>query len=236
MFSGFSSDKTAFTRLPETFFNQLLPQIDHLGELKVTLYALWKIEHSQDELPYLRQADFLADERFSSGLAATPEGIESTLSESLRRAVARGMLLVAEVSADEKLYFLNSPKGRAAVAAFQRGEWRPQQSFHSEATLAPDRPNIFQLYEENIGPLTPILAETLRDAEEEYPSAWIAEALRIAVEKNVRNWRYVEAILRRWQERGYDVREDRRDTEESAPEDYRRYSRGGFADFIARDE
>jgi DnaD/phage-associated family protein len=63
-----------------------------------------------------------------------------------------------------------------------------------------------------------MLAESLKDAEDEYPSEWIEEAIRIAVEKNVRNWRYIEAILRRWQERGYDVRKDRRDIEESRQE------------------
>jgi DnaD/phage-associated family protein len=77
------------------------------------------------------------------------------------------------------------------------------------------RPNIFRLYENNIGPLTPMIAEILQDAENTYPPAWIEEAIRIAVENNKRNWRYVEAILRRWQEGGRDEREDRRDTEKS---------------------
>ena len=69
-----------------------------------------------------------------------------------------------------------------------------------------------------LGPITPLLAETLQDAEDEYPANWIEEAFRIAVEKNVRNWRYVDAILRRWHERGYDVREDRRDVEKDLQE------------------
>ena len=59
-----------------------------------------------------------------------------------------------------------------------------------------ERPNIFRLYEENIGPLTPLIAEMLRDAEKTYPADWIEEAFKIAVENNVRRWRYIEAILR----------------------------------------
>jgi DnaD/phage-associated family protein len=91
----------------------------------------------------------------------------------------------------------------------------------------PDLPNIFQLYEENIGPLTPMLADTLREAETAYPAAWIEEAMRIAVENNVRRWRYVEAILNSWKEEGRDE-QDRRDTEK----DRRRYIEGKFAKFI----
>lgn len=215
-FKGFSAGP--FTPLPDVFFGELLPQIHHLGELKVTLYALWKLEHSEEDFPYLRESDFAADERFTSGLAATPEDIESALGESLKRALERGTLLGADSSEGELLYFINSPKGRAAIAAIRRGDWHPQKSYRAEAVLTPERPNIYQLYEQNIGLLTPMLAESLKDAEDEYPQEWVEEAIRIAVEKNVRNWRYVEAILRRWQERGYDVRKDRRDIEESRQE------------------
>jgi DnaD/phage-associated family protein len=81
--------------------------------------------------------------------------------------------------------------------------------------LVTERPTIFHLYEENIGPITPLLSEVLADAEKQYPSHWIEEAFRIAVERNVRNWRYINAILLHWQERGYDAREDRRDTEKT---------------------
>jgi DnaD/phage-associated family protein len=129
--------------------------------------------------------------------------------------VKRGTILKATVNQGEaqvSIYFFNSPRGRAAVEAIQNGEWYPvDDDARTPIELVPERPNIYGLYEENIGPVTPLLAEALGDAEDEYPSNWIEEAFRIAVEKNVRNWRYVAAILRRWQERGYDVREDQRD-------------------------
>ncbi len=90
-----------------------------------------------------------------------------------------------------------------------------------------ERPNIFRLYEENIGPLTPLIADTLREAEQTYPTDWIEEAIRKAVLNNARHWRYVEAILRNWKEKGRDDT-DRRDSEK----DRRRYIEGEFADFI----
>jgi DNA replication protein DnaD len=63
-----------------------------------------------------------------------------------------------------------------------------------------------------------MIAEALKDAETTYDPAWVAEAIQIAIERNKRSWRYVDAILRRWEQGGRDDqkdRQDRRDTEEA---------------------
>ncbi|TLN10763.1 DnaD domain protein, partial [bacterium] len=149
---------------------------------------------------------------------------------ALERAVLRGTLLRVKLQGgetEEALYFLNSPRGRAAIRALQAGEWTPPSGLRPLATLADERPNIFRLYEENLGPLTPLIAEDLQAAEREYPAGWIEDAIRIAVKRNARNWRYVETILRSWQEKGRDE-EDRRQSEK----DSRRYIEGEFGDFI----
>jgi DnaD/phage-associated family protein len=219
MFDGLPEGKVKFDRLPSAFFSDLLPQIDHLGELKVTLYVLWRLDRMEGDFRYLTESDFLEDTLFIAGLTENPDEQERVLLESLMHCVERGTLLRADLHIQEKAiphYFFNSAKGRAAIEAIQNGQWRPSNDdTRVPIELAPERPNIFQLYEENIGPMTPLLAETLADAEDEYPAKWIEDAFRIAVEKNIRNWRYVEAILRGWHERGYDVRENRRDTEKT---------------------
>src|SRR5437660_7829470 len=51
-----------------------------------------------------------------------------------------------------------------------------------------DRPNIFKLYEQNIGLLTPLVADHLRDAADLYPEEWIESAFREAVQHNIRKW------------------------------------------------
>jgi DnaD/phage-associated family protein len=91
-----------------------------------------------------------------------------------------------------------------------------------------ERPNIFKLYEENIGPLTPLIADALKDAEQTYAPEWVAEALEIAVKNNKRNWRYVEAILKRWKVEGHAKKQDR----QNAQEDGRRYVEGEYAEYI----
>jgi DNA replication protein len=221
-FKGFPDGKNQFTSIPAKFFDELLPEIDHLAELKVVLYAFWCIEHMEGNFRYLERKDFSADQRFMKGLASRPQAAETALQEALERATGRGIFLsvvFASEGEERTYYFLNSAKGRAAVEAIKKGKWRPSGVLRSVVSLGSERPNIFRLYEENIGPLTPILADTLKDAQDTYPEPWIYEAVQIAVENNKRNWKYVEAILRRWQEGGKDE-QNRRDSEE----DRRRYA------------
>lgn len=218
-FRGFPDGRLRLTPLPEPFFKELLPQIDHLGELKVCLYALWRLDRMEGNTRYVRRDDFAGDERFMQGLAAAPEEAALALDDSLQRAVQRGTLLKAVLSAGDGperwLYFLNSPKGRATVEAIQKGDWQPTGRLEMPVDLVLDGPNIFRLYEDHIGPLTPMIADALRDAESAYPPAWIEEAVRIAVENNKRSWRYIAAILTRWQQEGRDERKDRSDTEKN---------------------
>lgn len=56
-------------------------------------------------------------------------------------------------------------------------------------------PNIFQLYEQNIGIVQPILVDELKEAEKEYPAQWIQEAFLEAANRNARNWKYISKIL-----------------------------------------
>src|SRR5579863_8567876 len=40
-FAGFPPGKNPYTPLPETFFTAILPEIEDVGELKVTLHLFW---------------------------------------------------------------------------------------------------------------------------------------------------------------------------------------------------
>jgi DnaD/phage-associated family protein len=64
------------------------------------------------------------------------------------------------------------------------------------------RPSIFSLYEQNVGLLTPLLAEQLADAERHYPPDWIEAAFIEAVNHNKRSWSYVRRILETWEQEG----------------------------------
>jgi len=215
-FPGFPSGKLRMTQVPNLFFSDLLPIIDNLAELKTTLYAFWALGQKDGKVRYLRLTDFLNDPEFVKGLGPTVNLATDALMDGVERAVARGTFLHVNVeSADGKmdLYFLNTEKGRAAVDGITKGEWRPNPNEDEPITLLVERPNIFILYEQNIGPLTPLVADELRDAEQIYPLRWIEEAIQLAVENNVRKWRYVLAILERWRQEGKSDGIGRRDTQ-----------------------
>jgi DnaD/phage-associated family protein len=215
-FEGYPEDEIGGTSLPPAFFREILPTIDHLGELKVTLCTFWYLDHKEGAFRYLTRDDYSQDERLMETLGETGAIAQKVLDESLERAVNRGSILKAEFTLEDRLrclYFLNTTRGQAAVQAIDRGEWQFTGDVLKPIEFRPEKPNIFRLYEGNIGPLTPLVAETLKEAEESYPPEWIEEAIHIAVENNARNWRYVEAVLERWQLKGRDERKDRRDTE-----------------------
>ena len=227
-FPGFPEGKLRLTPVPNLFFSDLLPHIDDLAELKVTLYAFWALTLKEGQVRYLRLADFLNDRELMKGMGATPTLGAEALMDGIERAVARGSFLHINIeSADGKmdLYFLNTEKGRAAVEGITRGEWRPGPASDEPISLLVERPNVFVLYEQNIGPLTPIIADELRDAEQTYPVRWIEEAIEKAVENNVRKWRYVLAILERWRQEGkqdgINRRDSQKDLREQIPEEYR---------------
>jgi len=216
------------TQVPNLFFSDLLPIIDNMAELKVTIYAFWALSQREGQVRYLRLADFLNDTEFVKGLGPTLKLASEALLDGIERAVARGTFLHVNIeSADGKmdLYFLNTEKGRTAVDGITRGEWRPNPDEEQPITLLVERPNVFILYEQNIGPLTPLIADELRDAEQTYPPRWIEEAIELAVENNVRKWRYVLSILERWRQEGKQDGTGRRDTQKELrkqiPDEYR---------------
>ncbi len=225
-FAGFPDGPTRMTPVPAAFFTELLPAIDHLGELKVSLYAMWLLARQSGEQRYFERRHLSEDERLMSALSAPGLGADDALDDALERAVTRGTLLRAVGADGTDIFLLNTPKGRAAMMELEQGEWAPDHA--DRVGLQAVRPTIFSLYEQNIGPLTPMIAEALKDAEASYPMAWIEDAIRLAVENNARKWRYVEAILKDWSTRGRDERKDRGDSQEAR----RRYVEGEFADYI----
>jgi len=231
-FSGFPTGKVQFTPLPNLFFSKLLPAIDDLAELKVTLHIFWLLHQKKGYPRYVSRRELEADGVLLGGLRGTGQEPEECLGQALERAVARGTLLhVTARQEDERddWYFMNTDLGRRTVDKILRGELELEAIVSpSEVHLEVERPNIFVLYEQNVGLLTPLMAEELRDAEKTYPADWIEQAFRIAVEHNARHWRYVHTILERWAAEGKDSEKARRDPEE----DRRRYIEGKYAEYI----
>ncbi len=229
-FDGFPAGNLKVTPIPDLFFSELLPQIDDLAELKVTLYVLHRVQRAPG-LRLVRRAEMLADAALVRGLAGQGLSAAEALDAALGRGVRRGSLLRLDVAGSEgadQWFVPNSERGRKLALDIESGTLQlPEARRVERFAAAEERPSIFALYEQNIGLLQPLIAEQLREAQETYPPEWISEAFQRAVENNVRKWSYVRAILERWTLEGKDDEADRRHSGSDAIEEIeRRY--GGY--------
>ncbi len=243
-FIGFPDTKMKPVILPDLFFSDLLPQMEDLGELKLTLHCFWLLNEQGGAAKFLRGDDLRSDETLlrSLHLNSNLRSPQQALADALERAVARNTLLKLEIESDdgkggakvEDWYFTNTPKGRQTLALVRQGRLGElQAAIPDEARLKVNRPNIFVLYEQNIGMMTPLIADQLRDMEKSYPPDWIDEAFNLAVASNKRRLRYILAILKRWETEGKDDRTFTAKSEPNTEEERRRkYIPDEFSDII----
>ncbi len=218
------------SKLPAGFFNRLLPEIDNLAELKLTLVALAMLRQKEGAYRFLRREELLRNADLMRGLSVADPARDprELLDAALERAIERGALLAAQVASGaetRRLYFSNDERGSELQRQAQSGHWRPAAA--DEIEVLPPRPTLFAIYEENIGVLTPMLAEAIKEAEASYPRQWIEDAIRYAVERNARSWRYISKVLDAWQQEGRS-----RETSGRLPRGPRRYTAGKRKDFI----
>ena len=202
-FAGFPAGGRA-TTIPSVFFSQVLPYIEDEAELRVTLYVFYALGRRKGYPRFVTLNELRAESPLIAALGE--EGAIERLEAGLALAVERGALLsldIERVGGQERLYLLNTPSGRRAIEQLRDGRielGRVLPPAQEAAVL--ERANVYQLYEENIGPLSPIVAQELHEAEELYPLEWIQEALAEAALQNKRSWRYAAAILQRWATEG----------------------------------
>lgn len=213
-FKGFPA-RLSYTPLPSLFFTLLLPGIEDMAELKVTLHLFWLLSTRRTYPRFVTLGEVLRDNTLLEGLKARGEAPEGALRRGLDLARERGTFLGLTLEAPggaKELYFLNTERDRRAVAQIRGGQLDlGQLGVALDETPPGLTPNIFTLYEENIGMITPLIADELKEAEKAYPAAWIEEAFQEAVDLNHRNWRYIVRILERWAREGRDGA-DRGDT------------------------
>jgi DNA replication protein len=230
-FQGFpSGGRVAYTAIPNVFFSSLLPQITDIDELKATLHVMAALYGKKGYPRYVTRADLLGNVSLMAGL----QGSEETLDKALRMAVARGTLLNLNIEKDgasEDIYFLNTESDRQAVAKIQSGEIKLSGlKVRAPAPPPSETPSdIFTLYEQNIGLLTPMIADELRDAEKLYPADWIRDAIKEAVLHNKRNIRYITKILENWSVEGRSDGTYQRDSQKTGPD---RYFKGKYGHMV----
>ena len=192
--------------IPAAAVAQWLADIDDIVELKVTLRALALLadEPRRRSLPPSIALDDLLDDRFLA--PGSSGGAESSVRTGLAAAVGRGTLVAVQSAGtvrvllrdEDCLRYLQTSSVMVLTPADltdQVGE-EALEAHSQQPQTREARANIFELYEQHIGPFGHSVAEQLRAAEEEYPAEWITDAIALAAERNVRSWSYIHAVLR----------------------------------------
>ena len=234
-FTGFPA-RMQFTAIPNLFFSALLPQIDDITELKVALHFFELLYRKRGYPRFVTYHDLLGDKSLMASLTKAERPPEEVLRDGLNRATGHEIILhlaLENNGKSEDIYFLNTESQRQLVAKIQGGELKLSGLKVSEpATVITEAlPDIFTLYEQNIGLLTPMVADELRDAEKLYPADWIREAIGEAVSLNKRNWRYISRILENWASEGKSSGTYSRDSKKTDPN---KYVKGKYQHLVQR--
>ncbi len=234
-FTGFPA-KMDFTPLPNLFFSTLLPQISDIAELKTTIHLLGALYRKRGYPRFITYRELLTNKSLMRSLKQGTKPPEEILRQALEMAAKRGVFLHLMLDRDgtaEDIYLLNTDSDRQTVAKIRSGELVLDGLKGGALTPADaeEQPDIFTLYEQNIGMLTPMIAEELKEAGKLYPADWINDAIKEAVSLNKRNWRYIARILERWSSEGRDSGAHKRDFKKT---DRDKYIKGKYGHMVRR--
>jgi len=114
--------------------------------------------------------------------------MKSTLDKMILENIIEKQIVISSNKKEERFYLMNI---------------EPVEAMYTLSESSKDKvKNVFREYEENIGLLTPLIFDELKQAIERYPESWICDAIKIAVEYNRRHWRYIQQILKTWESQG----------------------------------
>src|SRR5690349_16320604 len=181
-FGGFLTSEEPSLQIPRVFVAEVLPQIADFAELKVTLCLFDLLaEAGGYDAPLAEETVYRhAALRASLKRLGSPKEPDESIGRGLELAVSRGTVLRFMATPAEgangrgqSWYLLNTPRNREALGKMARGVAPPLPALHEPDAppplIEPERPNVFRLYEQNVGLLTPIIADQLIEATERYP-------------------------------------------------------------------
>jgi DNA replication protein len=234
-FGGFPP-RMNFTAVPEPFFSQLLPVIDDIHELRLILVIFHLIYRKKGYPRFVSGSELLNEAALTGGFGTDEVSIQARIQSALEQAVAHGVILSQTVSSGEvrdTVYLLNTESDREVIIKIQNGEILLPGKLVARVTVPVKEavPDIFSLYEQNIGMITPLIADEIRDALQTYPESWLQDAIREAANQNKRKWSYISAILERWRSEGKADGTNRRDSKKTDPD---KYIKGKYGHMVQR--
>lgn len=145
-----------------------------------------------------------------------------TVIDTVKCLIASKLLTKEATPFKTNTYIISLPSATTAPPSATTAPYK-ELSIKNSLTTTRDNghKNLFKLYEENIGILTPLISEELKDIAGEYPPEWFEEAVKEACEANTRKLSYIRAILKRWRVEGFKSPKPQRGTRGSRKDNRR---------------
>lgn len=158
-------------RMSERNLQRVLRSLEELGELQIDIGAGKKTAHGSTNLYTIP--------RFADGVTSTSPGDTH---------VTRGVTSTSpqEVTPASPRLISSTPSVK-------------DSSSGSDRARETDTAEVFKAYESNIGLITPMTSDKIKDWLKDVPAGWMVDAIAEAVRQNKRSLAYIEGILRRWQ-------------------------------------
>jgi len=188
-----------YTQVPNDFFEMAADMGE--AELKVILYII------RETFGYHRETCEVSIRRLALGAGLTPRNAYN----GAEKAIERGLI-------EKIVSSTNTTTWRAVVA---RDTGRVRKGYRTvsphkgkvpvkeiKETIKENNEDVDALrkisraYESEIGIITPMIADELREASTAYPLQWTLDAIHEAATQNKRGWKYVLGILTRWKAQG----------------------------------
>jgi DNA replication protein len=230
-------DNSQSIYVPSWFFHDIIQQVKDRNELIILLLIIHLIRQKKVYPGFIAADEIINDVLLRRNINSNDAGLGRLIDKALSNAVDYGMLLKVTCKTGGKakdIYFMNTAGSQNTIDKFNAGKITLKGIESEVAGLSPKEEisNIYSLYEQNIGMLTPIIAEQLKLAEKTYPANWIQDAFHEAVDLNKRNWRYIQRILENWATEGKSDGTNRRNIEKDKDPD--RFIRGKYGHMVQR--
>jgi DNA replication protein len=198
-------DSAPLVSVPRALLDRLITSRSSVEEHRIVLLLILLTRTGKADAAISEDA-FASDPAVidAGKVDGTPIAMPDWPYPALEQAVAHGTVLrfVVESQAGSRNWLLlNTVQNARLISSMAEDPDSVPEVYwidESRPRVHVDRPTVFRLYEQNIGPLTPLIADRLIKALEIYPAEWVESALEEAVAYNRRNWRYIARILENW--------------------------------------
>ena len=224
MSSANISKEIRYTPIPNLVFGKLLDEVEEINDLKFILRIIWMINQVKRVPKYITIEEITGDKLVNTIISQTGAEPHTVCLSMLNKPQFLNLFVCHEINIDQSssiVIALNTTRNITMLNKIKNLD-------KSESVLQPngdspkESPNIFKLYEDNIGTLNPIIADELKIAETTYPHPWITSAFKESVLRNKRSWNYIKTILENWYREG---KNDGRIGENSKKSGYNQYFR-----------